>query len=257
MLGFALMRDRSLPGTVFDYLHLLVDGALRLDSNAYAVFHTLPGSSWVAWGVLVAAAISLALGQSAILFLNRVRPASFVYALLAIATSLAGGLVVWLLSTWAITRWVFGVELSVGTVGRTLAFACLPLSFGFLAAMPYFGLAVFAGLAFWCLLGVATGLTALSSLSLGQAIAAASFGWLAWQVLERTIGRPVVAIGRRLERRMAGAELRTDVLSLAALITEETEQVGASLVETVLTEVATEPGSGGRPRDGAAPGELE
>ena len=119
----------ALPGSVLDHLPRLIDGALNHDALVFEVFHTLHGASAMAWIVIVGAALSQALGRSAILLLNRVRPSNFVYALLAVAVSLGAGLVLWLLSTWLLASLFFGVQLPFGTVARTLGLACLPLWF--------------------------------------------------------------------------------------------------------------------------------
>ncbi len=237
------MALTSLDGTVFDYLPALIAGGLRLDGNSYAAFQALPGSAAVAWAILIAAGVSQAVGRSAILFLNRVRPSHFLQTLLVTALSLAAGLAVWLVSTWAVTHFLFAVKLPLGTVARTLGLACLPLVFAFLAAMPYFGPSLFALLAVWCLLGMATGIAALSSLSFVEALVAAALGWVAWQGLERTVGRPIVALGKRLEQRAAGTELTTDLIGLAGLLEDEAAALQEEIVEEALAEAAEDEGA--------------
>ena len=207
----------------------LLGGVLSLDTDIFRKLHTLPGVTYLAWLILTFAGLSEALGQSVMLFLNRVRPNQFARALLSVGFSLGIGLAFWLASTWAVLNLGFGVSVSWFTLTRTLAFACAPLLFSFLTALPYFGVSVFALLGFWCLLGMATGVQAVTELGAREAFLSAVLGFIVWQVLQRTLGRPVVGLARRLERRAVGTALEHDVRHLYASIQSEKAQLSALL----------------------------
>ena len=95
--------------------------------------------------------------------------------------------------------------------------------------MPYFGTPVYVLLTFYSLLCTVTGLEAITTLNTSQALACAAFGWVALQLLQRTLGRPMVALGKQLERRAAGTAFRNDRLDLTELIGEGVEELQALL----------------------------
>ena len=76
--------------------------ALRLDPTIYT---TLPGTlqgAWYALTIVLLAGISESLGQSVVLFLNRVRPRRFVLALSISTLSHVGGYLLWTLTIWSV-----------------------------------------------------------------------------------------------------------------------------------------------------------
>ena len=207
----------------------LISGVLRLDTETFSVLHGLPRASLLGWVIVLAVGVSEALGQSIMLFVNKVKPAQFVKALLAVGFSYSLSLILWLLSTWAIANLLFDAGLSWRTLARTLAFACTPLIFSFLAAMPYFGVAALFAIGFWSLLAMTTGLEAITDLWTQQALFSVVLGYLVFQLLRRTIGRPVVAFTKQLETRATGVELKRDIRDLYALTREEVKQLKPKL----------------------------
>ena len=95
---------------------------------------------------------------------------------------------------------------------------------------------IFVLLSFYSLLCLVTGLEAVTTLTTPQALACVVFGWVALQVLQRTVGRPMVALGKRLERRVAGLELHRDLRGLAELVEQRQQEL-----ETVLSDDARRP----------------
>ena len=217
--------------SIFEQLPQILGGILALDSETYAALHTLPGAGPLARLIILVAGFSEAAGQVIILFINRVRPRQFVPALLSVAFSFSVGLAVWFVSTWLIAMWGFGQDLTWFALARALSFACLPLTLLFFSAAPYFGVPAFVLLSFYSLLCVVTGLGAITTLTTLQALACVVFGWVTLQLLQRIIGRPMVALGRRIERRVAGLELQRDWQGLAKLVDERTQGLEAVLDE--------------------------
>ncbi len=60
----------------------IIRQALRLEPAIYAAIQRAPEGIWLALVVVVLAALSESVGQSIILFVNRVRPRRFILALL-------------------------------------------------------------------------------------------------------------------------------------------------------------------------------
>lgn len=198
---------------------------LRLDIDSFVLFHTLPDIRLAAWLFILSAGLSEALGQSIILFLNRVKPQQFFKALLSVGFSLSLGLGFWLLSNWFMVNLVFGAGLSWRPLGLTLAFACAPLLFSFLTAMPYLGVPVFFIVGFWSCLAMTTGLEAITDLSTKQALACVVLGYVFLQLFNRTIGRPVVALAQRMEAKITGVELKRGLSNLYDLTQSEAKRL--------------------------------
>jgi hypothetical protein len=83
-----------------------------------------------------------------------------------------------------------------------------PQLFGAFVLVPYFGSAIGGLLSVWTLLAVWVATAAVFDLSATQALAASAGGWLLVHALQRTVGRPLAGLSRRLRRTVAGTELR-------------------------------------------------
>ena len=66
----------------FAYLWGGITHALRLDPGVFAFVEQYPQSAWVVAGIVFLAGASTLLGQSAVLFINRVRKSRFVISLI-------------------------------------------------------------------------------------------------------------------------------------------------------------------------------
>ncbi|HEY9908914.1 MAG TPA: hypothetical protein V6D18_15060, partial [Thermosynechococcaceae cyanobacterium] len=94
----------------------------------------------------------------------------------------------------------------------------------FFVALPYLGSPIYALLSLWTLLGLVVGLDVLVGLSPWQAFICGALGWVVFQGLQRTIGRPATLAGRWLTNTAAGVKLVTNVQELEKLI--ETRAMG-------------------------------
>lgn len=178
--------------------------------------------------------------MSLILFLNRIPPREFVLSLFMVALFLTLSLLFWLLSTWGAAQLLFGVAVPMRTLALTLALACAPLCLSFFSVVPYFGVALFTLLNFWTLLAMATGLSVVSPLTARQSLLCIVLGWLFVQVFQRTLGRPVIALGRLMERLTVGVELKRDVRGLEQLVRSDVQTLRAVLEETMLEKTVPE-----------------
>lgn len=196
----------------------LLNGALELEPDVFRQAEALPTGLRTALLVVLLAGVSTALGQSAVLFINRIKVGRFAASLIVAAVIFAFTYLFWTTSTLLIARYVFhstapwrGVAIAVG-----LGYA--PRVFGLLVFMPFFGIPVFVLLSLWSLLAILTGVGGVLGLPAWQALLCSVLGWLVLQLLERTVGRPVVGVARWLRRRAAGAEVVTGWRGLEALM---------------------------------------
>lgn len=193
-------------------------GVLALDPNLFQLIQKFPQRSWGAVGVVLLAGLSLAVAESVVLFLNRVRPARFVFSLLIGAILFACGYGFWVLTTWITSVWLLQINLSLETIALVLAYSYAPLMFSFVGALPYFGVPLLRLLSVWTLLAMMLGFSAVADLPMARAFETVVTGWIVLQLLQQTVGQPVAALGRWLANLAAGVKLVTDRRSLTDLL---------------------------------------
>ena len=110
--------------------------ALRLDSTVYTLVQGSRAGLTLALVVVFLAAISEAMGQSVVLFLNRVRPFRFALSLLiAVASNLIGYLL-WSVVIWLAAWLAFGVEGAFVSALAVVGLAYAPQLFAFFEVTP-------------------------------------------------------------------------------------------------------------------------
>jgi len=202
----------------------LILGAIALNPEAFKLIETLPLGDRAALYIALIAGFSQAVGQGIILFLNRVKPLRFVLSLLIAAILFAFGWLFWALSTWFVHDLFFHPNASFWRVARALGLAYAPQILSFFIALPYLGVPISIVLSVWSFLAFLTGLTATLSLGDWQAFWCGALGWAVLQVLQRTIGRPVAAVGRWLADTVAGVNLVTDLKGLEQIVESGLQQ---------------------------------
>ncbi len=202
------------PGAALE----LLMGALLLRADTVAAVVGSGAGVRFAFLVLVLAGLSEALGESVVLFLNRVRPRYFIRSLLISALIFAFTYLFLAASIWVVARFGFRVEVGLLPVAAVVAVAQAPRLFGFLVFLPYFGLPVSVLLWIWSLLATTRGVASLLELAPWQAAVTVALGGLLLITLQRTIGRPLLALARLARGRAAGVDLITDRDQLRELI---------------------------------------
>lgn len=191
--------------------------ALRLDAEIFAAIQQSPLGIWLALGVVCLACLSESIGQSIILFVNRVRPRRFVLALLISTLSRILGYVMWTASVWLVVTYVFGQSIPFLTVMSAVGLAYAPQLLAFFVLTPFLGNVFSILLSLWSLLAIIVAMRVGLGLGLWPAVLTSGLGWLLIQVWQRTLGRPLYAVGRWLERRAAGVPLELTVQDLIRL----------------------------------------
>ena len=188
----------------------LVSGVLLLNSETFKLINTLPSGLIASILVVLLAGLSQTFGQSVMLFINRVRPLRFVLSVAIAAVLFVFSYNFWILSTWMVASWFFGIDIPLVEIIRTLGFSYAPLLLGFLMVIPYFGMPILIVLSIWTLMAIATGLGAISNLGIWQAFECCLGGWLVLQVSQRIIGKAIARITSRIVDWVAGVELITE-----------------------------------------------
>ena len=188
----------------------LVSGVLLLSSDTFNSITNLPLSLVASILVVLLAGLSQTFGQSVMLFINRVRPLRFILSIAIAAVLFVFNYNFWVLSTWLVATWLFGIDLPLVEVVKTLGFSYAPLLLGFLMVIPYFGMPILVILSIWTLMAISNGLGIISNLSIWQAFECCLGGWLVLQVSQRIVGKKIAQITDKIVDWVAGVELITE-----------------------------------------------
>jgi hypothetical protein len=178
--------------------------ALALNPEAAKYVAVQPASIAVVITVALIAGVSLLIGQSVVLFLNRVPKSRFVITLLLNAVIYVANLVVWSTVIWVVSTFVLNATQPIGIGAMALLLSSAPFIFGFLVLAPYLGLIIVRVLYAWSLLISIVLIETIYSINALQALVCVGLGWLLLLILNRTVGKPIVAVRDRLFRRFTG-----------------------------------------------------
>jgi len=202
----------------------VVGGALRLDPAAFRAVQADANANLLMLLLLLLAGVSQMLGQSVVLFANKVTPRRFVMSLLLNAVLFVVSVLIWAIIFQLVGRLVFGIQLPFAQMGRVISLAYAPLILGFLILLPYAGSFLGHVLDAWSALAMLVALNVTLHLDLWQALFCALLGWAIILVLQFTIGRPIVALQRWLRRAVAGVPLSTHVQELVKVPPEQSRE---------------------------------
>lgn len=186
----------------------MVRRALTLDPSIFGLAAQTPAALPVALSVVALAGLSEGVGQSIVLFINRVRPRRFVLALVLSAFSHTVGYMFWTATVWVLGMYLFGRTAPYNTLARAVGLAYAPHLLGFFVLTPYLGALFSLVIAVWSLLATVVAAQMALDITVWQAVACSGLGWLLVQIWRRTLGRPVLALERWAQRRAAGTPLR-------------------------------------------------
>jgi hypothetical protein len=196
----------------------LVKGVMSFNPESFQVMAGLPNANQIAIQVLLLAGFSQAIGQGLILFINRVKPVRFLLSLCLGAILFVVSYGFWIWSTFWVSRGLFQQILDFRGVYHAIGLAAAPQLLSFLIAIPYFGVPLQVVLALWALLAFVQGFSISTGLGLWQAFTCSLLGWVFLQILQRTLGRPIGALGGWLANTAAGTHLVTDLRGIETFL---------------------------------------
>jgi Yip1 domain len=200
--------------------------ALRLDPEAVRIVEAHPHGLLVAFGVAFLGGASLLLGQSVILFLNRLRPGRFVASLLLNGTIFAIGWILTCIMLWLVARFVFNAQAGLGSTSRIVLLSTAPFVLGFLVLMPYVGSILSRVLYVWSLIIAVNAVEYAFQLSFGAALVCVTLAWILMMLLTSTVGRPIVAIRNHMWERVVGTRLDAPVAVVVPALPERSPPAG-------------------------------
>lgn len=198
--------------------------AQMADPAAWATVNATPYSGLLALGVAVVAGVSLLLGQSAVLFTNRLSRGRF-----TLTIALSTLVYVFVLATWAVTLWLvsallYDIQASARQTLTVILLGQAPLVWGFLIFLPYLGAPITILLRLWSLVVIIVQAQALTGLSLPQVFLTAIWGWLVIELLTRILGQQLAALRNRVWRHVTGIAYDQDAREAIDDVTHQLRQ---------------------------------
>ncbi|MEL7039616.1 MAG: CAAX protease [Cyanobacteria bacterium J06592_8] len=218
----------------------LVGWVFALNEQAFRVVSEVPEGLAIALFVVLFAGLSQAIAQSIILFINQVKPIRFVLSLLINALLFVAGFLFLVFSTWLITLFPGSVKVSLITLITVFGLGYAPLVFSFLGALPYFGVPILSLLSVWHLLAIVVGFNAITEIGINASFSYVFLGWIALQILQQTVGRPIAKFSRWLTDTVAGVNLSTrrqDVRDIVQTRSQESSSIWQEELREQITEV--------------------
>ncbi len=188
-------------------LREMIRQAMRLNPAVFESVQLSPQGIYFALTVVALASISGATGQSVVLLVNRVRPRRFVLALGISTVSQMVGFVLWSITVWLVSTYIFGANQQFVAVAAAVGLAYAPQLLAFFELVPFLGNAFAVLLTLWSMLAIIIAVRVGTGIEWWQAIVTSGLGWLLLILFRRSIGRPIYALGYWIERRVAGNPL--------------------------------------------------
>jgi len=184
-----------------------VGGVLWLDQEAIKALQSEPNGLSVALWILLLATVSDVIGNSPVLFINRMRPGRLALAF-GIETVLSLiRLAVWMLSLWALLLLANRGAVDFERVVLVIGIGYAPMLLSFLVIIPTAGPFIGRVLDAWTLVTVTASVAVAVGVSPWEALPAVVVAALVILVVRRTSDRVSVAVLGPLSRKLSGVDL--------------------------------------------------
>lgn len=221
----------------FDTLLRVVGQVLRLDPQVFSTMRGAEAITGISLGVLLVAGLMRVLGQSIVLFANRVRPIGFAVRILASTLEFILNVLVMGVLVWLIMRFIRpDANLALGEVLRTIPLAYAPYWLGALVLMPYLGVWIERGLKVYVFLVLVVAFRGAFNAPFLSALIGALIAWFTVLFLDSLLSWPLTPTTENISRALAGGkEIGDDIY-------QEVYRIYASASESAPT---TGPSGGG------------
>ncbi len=182
-----------------------ITGVWSLDSSMAEWFRNYPQSLEISITIAMLAGISTLLGNSVVLFWNRIRGWRFGVSLVFNGVSMVGLFVVQSVVIALVGYLITGDRLTIFNAARAVMLATAPLLFGFLELAPYVGPGIARVLQVWSLLALWTIVGVVYRVDYWQALLITGLGWAVMQGLSWALAKPLSALGNRIWRLLSGS----------------------------------------------------
>lgn len=179
-------------------------GVWALDAENTRWLADDPNASWIAITIAILAGASTLLGNSVVLFLNRVRGARFALSLVFNGVGFVVLYTVQALIIALVAYLVTGQALDLGRSTWVVLLATAPLVFGFFELIPYLGPGIARILQAWGLIALWVIVEVRYQVSHWTALLIVVVGWAVMQLVSWLLARPMAALGRTVWRLTTG-----------------------------------------------------
>jgi hypothetical protein len=191
----------------FSMLWAGITHALMLDPQVFEVVEQYQWSRWVVAGIVFLAGASTLLGQSAVLFINRVRKSRFIISLITNGLIFIISYIAWGVTVWLVGRILFEVNPALGPFLRMVGLSTAPLVFAFLVLIPWMGPFIGKVLNVWSFLILFAIVEYEFKIGFWGALLCVGLGWLVSLALTNFLGKPVVALRNKVFQKVTGSSL--------------------------------------------------
>jgi hypothetical protein len=200
----------------------VIKGVLSLDPQIFRAAIFLPGAWKMALAIVFIAGLSDMLGQSVVLFANRVTPRRFIVSTVMSGFMLIISVLFYAFSIWVIVRFAMGIQRSYfSEILILVSLSYAPLVFSFFTLLPYMGNFIYQTVRVWSLLALVVGVAAVAQSQFWVGILACLLGWLFIQFITHMPIFKIKAIDAWVWRVMTGTSQRMDSLMLADQLATE------------------------------------
>lgn len=200
--------------TYINQLFQVIGHALRMDPRLFEIVSANPNSRWLVLGVVFLAGMSTLLGQSVVLFVNRVRRGRFVMSLVLNGFIYIVSYFVWGVTIALIGMLIFPSSPDGWAIVRMVGLSTAPLIFGFFILIPWMGPFIGKILNIWGFLILVSVVEFGFQVGLWRALIVVGIGWLLMTLLTNFIGKPVIALRNKIWHMVAGTTLDADTQDL-------------------------------------------
>jgi hypothetical protein len=213
-------------GAFFD----TVGGILSLDPDVILAVQTAPNGLTIAIVILLVATVSDVVGNSPVLFFNRMSPGRLATAMGVETVLSLVRLAIWVCSTAVLLLVVKNGSVTLSNVVLVIGVGYAPMVWSFLVVIPTAGPFIRRLLIVWTLVTITASIAVASSTSPWQAVPAPVVATLVIVVLYRSSNRLSVRVLGRLSRQFVGIDLmqRTQAMDPLLVIAASEHDRGAS-----------------------------
>ena len=193
--------------TYLVYLSAVILQTLRFDP---AVWDTVTQSGMagaIVIGVVFLGGASTLLGQSVVLFLNRVREGRFFFSLVVNGLLYLLQFTVWGIVIYVVARFLFEKTPTRSDILLLIGLSTAPYVLGFLALIPYMGPFIGKLLSVWVFLLQVIIIDNAFEVTFFRGLIAVAAGWLVMLLITNTIGKPIIRLRNKIWKLVTGTEM--------------------------------------------------
>jgi hypothetical protein len=179
--------------------------------NGLQLLLSAPNRDMLTLQLVAMVGLSAAIGQSVVLFANRVKPLRFVVSVLTAVLIYVVSFLLWVTIVWGLINWGAGITVVWPSLAGAVAVSYIPLLLAFLGFLPYAGQPILRLLYVISLYFLVLMLHRVLKVDMLQTLLFTAAGLAAVLLLEATIGRPLVRLANKILEMAAGTSLKFDL----------------------------------------------